>query len=127
MNLVFIKKSGGGISSTALGVLLIAITLVVTSSFSFKQYSDVIHTFDSYLKLHYIYMEAVYYIRNEIYEETRYDLSYNDDSITVTVDFHFWNHEVDLFIRYLDAELSKTYVYDTDCLCIIGESTDIED
>ena len=123
MSLEFIKKSGGGISSTTLGILMVCV-LLCTSLADFIYIRKEIHkSYEDNIVLHYLYLESLYYIRNEIYEETYYDLSYEADNISIDLKIKSIVKEAELHITYKDLKIDKYYHFSSDCLCIIGEYT----
>ena len=106
-----IKKSGGGISFTALGLILISSLLISISLNRIKQYKSVHEAFLNKYKWHYIYLEALYYTRNEIYEETYYDLKYEDE-VLVDIDFEFLTNNVKIRIVYDNQEMLSEIIFD---------------
>ena len=118
MILEYTKKSGGGISTTTLGVLLICV--VICSSFSKVVFmKKKIHSsYQDNIVLHYIYLESLYYIRNEIYEETYYDMHYESDNVSVNIKINSFLKQADLNIKYKNLKIEKYYLFDTECLCI---------
>ncbi len=113
-----IKKSGGGISSGALGILLI-ISLLISGEYAYvKNQYAMNKDLEANLKLHYLYLESIYYIRNEIYEETFYDLSYAEDDVEIEIEISNLLKRASLYLNYHDIELEKTFRFDLDCYCI---------
>lgn len=119
--LEFIKKSGGGISFTALGLILISSLLISINLNKVKQYKSMHEDYLNNYKWHYIYLEALYYTRNEIYEETYYDLNYDED-VLVNVDFEFLSNEVEIRIVYEEQEMISKIIFDKECKCIVEEN-----
>ena len=113
-----IRKNGGGINIVALGILLL-ISLLISGEYAYvnNQYA-MNKDLESNLKLHYIYMEAMYYLRNEIYEETFYDLSYDSSEVSVDIHISGLERKAKLEIHYKEIEIIKNYQFDLECHCI---------
>ena len=109
-----IRKNGGGISVGVLGVLMI-ISLLISGEYAYvKNQYAMNKDLEDNLKLHYLYMESIYYIRNEIYEETFYDLSYFEDDVDIDIKISGLLETATLHLEYKDI----SFKFNLDCHCI---------
>ena len=121
MNSVYTKKSGGGISTSLAIVLSIVLFLMGMQRVTNQSYQRMYKDYKKNLEYHYTYLECIYYIRIELYDETYYDMKYENDSFKIKVNFHQLKDYVDLTITSEDEKNEYRFYYDKDNHCIIKE------
>lgn len=116
-----LRKSGG--SGSVVGFLY----LLIISLFSYLVLvkSSLVHDIqvlsNEQWKGHFIWLEALYYARNEIYDETFWDLKEESDNYIVSVIFDKSNKSVTVYTKYNDVVRESLYYYDLDCHCLFTE------
>ena len=116
-----LRKSGG--SGSVVGLLyLLMVSLFSYTVFARSYLIKEIHSMSSeQWKGHFLWLEAMYYARNEIYDETCWDLEEIRDEYEVLVDFNKSMKEVSVRVLYDDIVREENFFYDFDCHCLLRE------
>ncbi|MBE6114610.1 MAG: hypothetical protein E7191_05970 [Erysipelotrichaceae bacterium] len=114
------KESGGG---SVLCLLYLCLVILMGSGIytSMQRYKEIYSLTHEYLKGHYVYLEALYYARVEIYDETYWDLEEVGEDYSVSVDFDILRSSVEIKTSYKGITREERFQYDRECHCLYIE------
>lgn len=112
------RKNGGGSSIICL-LYLCMISLLCSVVYTNGKTKAVISELtDTYRKGHFLWLEALYYARNEINDESFWKWEESGENYSVNVSFDKKNKQVRIMTSYEDLIHDKIFSYDLDCRCI---------
>lgn len=116
-----LRKSGG--SGSVVGFLY----LLMVSLFSYLVLVKSSLVYDIQVlsseqwKGHFIWLEAIYYARNEIYDETFWNLNEEGEEYSISVKFDKSDKSVLVYTKYKDVIREELFYYSLDCHCLFME------
>lgn len=117
-SLQLLKENGGGSSVVCL-LYLCMISILCALLYTKMQAVKEIEIANSTMwKGHFLWLEAIYYARNEINDETLWDWHESGEDYQIDVEFDRMKKQVIITAWYRGIRKVKKYFYDFDCHCI---------
>ena len=116
-----LRKSGG--SGSVVGFLYLLIISLFSYLMLVKSYLiyDIQMFYNEQLNGHFIWLEALYYARNEIYDETFWDLNEETDDYVVLVKLDKNEKSVAVYTKYNEVVRESLFYYNLECHCLFNE------
>lgn len=114
-----LEKKNGGVISVYYSIMLGLASIVIAASLlRIHILRTMVQRVEIYQAMHLLYLEMLYYIRNEINDGYYQDFSYKDDAAAVKINFNKKEKIVMLELQYLDILRYETLHYDEGCRCL---------
>lgn len=118
-------RKNGGVISVYFSVLLGITSLVIATTWHRATIlRDIAQTTLLRQQRHLIYLEMIYYIRNEIYDGYYGSLTYEAVDWRIQVRFDKNEQVATLSLSHLDWHVTHQFTYDVECRCITDTSDD---
>lgn len=114
-----LEKKNGGVISVYYSIMLGLASIVIAASLlRVHLLRSMVLRVEMYQAMHLLYLEMLYYIRNEINDGYYQDFSYKDDAAAVKITFHKKEKAVMLQLKYRDIYHFEKLLYDEGCRCL---------
>ena len=114
-----LEKKNGGVISVYYSIMLGLASIVIAASLlRIHILRSMVQRVEMYQPMHLLYLEMLYYIRNEINDGYYQNFSYEDDRTTIIVTFHRKERIVIMELNYYGIYRFEKLLYDEGCRCL---------